>query len=117
MSKEHYPAAPEDLEGEALLEWYRVCEELDGIGRLAKTDRAIITLYCRTWAVHHAVSQHVAKFGAVIKWSNNVPGIGPWAKQMKESTAQLCKMLVQMGLTPSSRSISTAPAKTDELEF
>ena len=96
------PTPPDDLDGEALA----------STGQLAAADRALITLYCQTWAVNQQVAKHVAKFGAIIKWSNGVPGQSPWAKQQKETTAQLCKMLEQLNLTPSSR--ETAPTETTD---
>jgi P27 family predicted phage terminase small subunit len=116
MSKENQPQPPEHLEGEALLEWERICDELDQIGKLAKTDRAIIKLYCETWAVNNAVAQHVTKFGAVVKWSNGVPGQGPWYKTMKETTAQLSKLLDQLGLTPANRATKETE-QTEDIEF
>jgi P27 family predicted phage terminase small subunit len=104
------PQPPDDLDGEALLEWHRICDELAALGTLDKSDRAAITLYCQTWAINQQVGKHVAKFGSVIKWSNGVPGQSPWFKTQKETATLLIKLLDQLGLTPSSRS---APATDD----
>jgi hypothetical protein len=69
------PKPPDDLDGEALLEWHRVCDELADAGRLDKIDRAILTVYATTWAVHQSVGKHVAKFGAV---SDAYPSLGDY---------------------------------------
>jgi P27 family predicted phage terminase small subunit len=99
MTASNKPIPPEDLDGEALLEWHRIIAELEQLGTLATADRAAITLYCQTWATNQQVAKHVNKFGAVIKWPNGVPGQSPWFKTQKETTTLLSKLLDQIGLT------------------
>jgi P27 family predicted phage terminase small subunit len=91
------------LDGEALLEWERVIEEMEAAGRLDKTDRAMISIYVRTWATHQVASRHVEQFGPVIKHSNGVVGENPFFKVQKATAVMLNKMLNDMGLTPAAR--------------
>lgn len=116
MQKRNRPKPPDDLDGEALLEWERVTDELDTLGRLDTADRAILTLYCQTWAANQAVAKHVARHGPIIKWSNGVPGQGPWFKTQKETAALLRQLLSDLGLTPTSRPTTKTDAPA-ELEF
>jgi len=115
-AKSNGPKPPEELDGEALLEWERVCAELDAAGTLDKTDRAVLTLYAQTWATHHAAARAVAQHGAVIKWPNGMPGPSPFYRVMKETAAQLRGLLNDLGLTPASRKTSTA-GEEEELKF
>src|SRR5689334_9981539 len=90
------PKPPDDLDGEALLEWQRICAELQAAGRLDKIDRAIITLYAETWAVNRAATIAVNKHGAVIKYPNGIPAASPFYKVQRESAAQLRGLLTDL---------------------
>lgn len=94
---------PEELEGEALLEWHRVIEELQELGGLKAVDRATLTLWCKTWAVNYQVSQHVSKFGPILPAINKALGRSPWYQVMQETTSQLSKLAEIIGLTRKSR--------------
>jgi P27 family predicted phage terminase small subunit len=109
-TKQNRPTPPDDLDGEALLEWHRVADELDAAGTLDRTDRAILSVYCRTWAVWSAAARVVAADGPVVLLPNNWPGQSPEAKVMDASGKQLDKLLDRLGLTPSSRKRSAGGA-------
>jgi P27 family predicted phage terminase small subunit len=111
------PQPPEDLDGEALLEWHRIIAELEQLGTLAAADRAAITHHCNVWAVIQANVKHVSRFGAVIKWSNGTPGQSPWCKTMKEMIALDSKLLDQLGLTSSNRKTKATEDQPQELIF
>jgi P27 family predicted phage terminase small subunit len=102
------PKPPEDLDGEALLEWQRVLDELDTQGRLDVADRAVLVLYAQTWAVNQQATQHVARYGSVIRHHNNVIGVNPFFTVQKQTTAQLRNLLLDLGLTPSTRKAAGA---------
>lgn len=108
------PKPPEDMEGEALLEWHRVVAELAARGTLDSADRGILTVHCQTRAAHAVAAKHVAQFGPVIKWPNGVPGPSPFYKTMKECAAVLCGTLADMGLTPAARAKQKTPAAEPE---
>lgn len=111
------PIAPEELDGEALLEWQRVCDELDAIGRLDKTDRAVLMLYAETWQAWRAAAKAVAKGGSVIRYPNKTVGPSPFYKVMKELASQLRGLLNDLGLTPMSREQGGADDDDGDLEI
>ena len=116
MSDTTRPTPPENLDGEALLEWNRVCDELAELGALQKADRAALVLYVTTWAIHHEMMRHVEKHGAVVKWPNGVVGGSPYYKTSRECVAQLRGLLTDLGLTPLSRSKVKQPDKAPATE-
>lgn len=97
------PAAPEDLEGEALLEWGRVCDELAAAGRLETADRALLNVYVETWAVWRTATRHVNTYGPVVPGQNHVVGRSPFYIVQRETAAQLRNLLADLGLTPQAR--------------
>ncbi len=116
-TKANRPAPPDDLDGEALLEWDRICGDLDAAGRLDKTDRSIITLYCHRWAIYQAAMQHVVKFGPVVKHHNGVAGESPHYGVSRQEATQLRRLLADMGLTPTLRGMRASEADAGELEI
>ena len=109
------PAPPHGLDAEALAEWERVCGELETLGQLDKTDRAILTLYAQTWSINQAAAALVAQHGGhgVIKFPNGMTGQAPFYKTQKETAAQLRGLLNDLGLTPAARAAAAKPADED----
>jgi P27 family predicted phage terminase small subunit len=110
------PAPPADLEGEALIEWGRLCDDLEKAGTLATASRGVMELYCRTWATYQQNARHVAKFGAIVKHANGMPMQNPAFKVMNALSEQLRRLLIDMRLTPGSRR-TTDPAEEPPLVF
>ena len=113
----HFPEIPEDIDGESLLEWERIVKELDANGSLARTDRALITVYVETWAVHRQAARRVANEGSVLEYSNGNLGPSPYFKVMKETGVQLRRLLKDMQLTPSSRRGAEGAVEMEDLEI
>lgn len=111
------PEPPEELEGEALLEWGRICDELAAAGRLDKTDRAILVLYVEQWSGFRAATRGVTKHGAVIKFSNKNLGLSPFFKAQKEYAKALRGLLADMGLNPTARGKGTDEPEDEDLSF
>lgn len=116
-TKAKRPKPPEELDGESLLEWDRICDELEQLGTLDGIDRAIMTLHCQTWATYQSMVKAVNKYGAVIKWPNGIPGPGPFYKVMRETAALLRGTLSDMGLTPNSRGFKVEKTEAEDLDF
>lgn len=98
-----------------MLEWDRVCRELEADGR--PVDRALLTVYVQTWEIHAQVMRHVRKFGAVVKHHNGVAGASPHYKVSREVANQLRLMLAELGLTPAARGLKADGKPADDLEF
>lgn len=103
MPIKNRPEPPPEIEGEAMLEWERICIELDAAGCLEKTDRAILVLYVEAYDVYQRSMRHVRKFGPVVKWPNGIAGPSPHYKAARETSIQLQKLLADLGLTPAAR--------------
>lgn len=113
----HRPPPPPEIQGEALLEWERVCDELSAAGRLDRADRAVLCLYCQTWEIYMAAMKGVTTHGAIVKHPNGVAGPSPFYKVSRETSAQLQKLLADLGLTPAARHRMKAAAKEDDDDF
>lgn len=108
---------PPSIGGEALAEWDRVCGELAAAGGIQVADRAIIVTYCQAWAVNRAAAEHVARYGAIIKWPNGLPGPSPFYKAWRETTSLLRGLLADLGLTPATRKPADAPKDDEALDL
>jgi P27 family predicted phage terminase small subunit len=97
------PQPPEELDGEALLEWHRVIEELEAVGHLHTADRGLLTLYVQTWSANQAVAKHVAQHGPIVKFNNGVVGQSPHYKTMRETALVLATLIDKLGLSPAAR--------------
>ena len=113
-NQQNKPKPPDDLDGEALLEWHRITEELQTAGKLETIDRALITLYVKAWGVWRVASRHVEEFGPVIKYSNGMPGESPFSKVATKYYGILRGYLEDMGLNPAARK---PKANDDQEEF
>ena len=111
------PQPPEHLADEALIEWERVCDELAANGTLMKTDRAILIVYCETWATYVKATQGVVRFGPVIKYPNGITAPSPFYKVQSETANKLKGLLRELGLTPASRIGAAGEADKGDLVF
>lgn len=112
------PAPPPEIQGEALLEWERVCNELAAAGRIDKADRAILSLYCATWEIYQQAMRGVSAHGAIVKHPNGVAGPSPFYKVSRETSLQLQKLLADLGLTPAARhKVKVAAEVPEDLEY
>lgn len=104
------PKPPENFEDEALFEWVRVCDDLASLDKLATADRAVLTLYCQTWATYQKVTAHVTTYGPVLPLQNNVIARSPFYTAQRELAGELARLLVLLGLHPSARKTIVANA-------
>lgn len=103
MSAKKRPSPPSEIQGEALLEWERICDDLETSGNLDKADRAILVVYVGTWEIHQAAMRGVVAHGAVVKHPNGVAGPSPFYKVGMETGKCLARLLESLGLTPAAR--------------
>lgn len=117
-TKTNRPLPPEDLHDEALLEWHRICDELDAAGRLDKADRAVIAAYVKTWANNCAATRGVNAHGPIIKYPNGVVAESPFCKLQMSTAKLMLNYLTALGLTPAARGKGAdASAATGDLDF
>src|SRR3954470_21760702 len=100
MADPNRPTPPENLDGEQLLEWHRVCDEMEAAGCLDKKCRALLTLYVQSWAIAHECNKYVVQLGPIIRCFGQ-PRPSPFYKVWREATSTCNSLLVNLGLTAS----------------
>ena len=111
------PERPEWLDAEAQAEWDRVTVELQEMGLLSRTDRAALTAYCTAWSRWVEAEAQVKKYGTVVKSpEKGFPMKSPYLGIADQALENMRKLMVEFGLTPSSRSRIRVPAGGDEAD-
>ena len=99
------PAAPEWLDDEAKAEWERIIPDLAEMGVLSRADRPALTAYCTAWSRWVEAEGMVRKFGMIVKSpEKGFPMKSPYLSIADQALETMRKLLVEFGLTPSSRS-------------
>lgn len=102
---------PPHIQGIARREWHRVGRILAGLGLLTVADRTALEIYCLTYQHWIEAEAMVAKTNLVIKGQKQALILNPFFVASQRLAAQLQAILVEFGMTPSSRSrLSIAPA-------
>lgn len=105
------PKCPPVLQGEAKREWRRMAKKLHDAGLLSEIDGAALTTYCLTWARLMDAEEKLRTIGAVVKTPNGWLAHSPYLAIATKATEQLVRILVEFGMTPSSRSRISVPPK------
>jgi len=103
-----WPSPPEDIEGEALLEWDRICGEIErmGLGDKLYGFRAILVVYVAEWALWQKAKRHCDSEGEVVVFPNGIPGANPWQKIRKETGAMVQSLLRDLNATPATHKLA-----------
>ena len=98
------PACPPHLQGEARKEWRRIGRKLLACGLLTEIDGAALALYCQAWARWIEAEGNLVRYGTVIKAPSGYPIVSPYLSIANTAMAQMTRLLVEFGMSPSSRS-------------
>lgn len=98
------PEMPDWLSDAAKVHWPKVAEQLQAAGIITSLDAAALGLYCEAFARWKHANDQVAKFGPVVKAPSGFPVQSPFLAISNRAWDQMSKMLVEFGMTPSSRS-------------
>jgi len=109
------PTPPDHLGGEALAEWGRITGELYSLGLVTAIDRAALALYCESWGLYVQASEQLKALGGalVVEHPNGFKGPSPWLGIRDKAAEQCRRLLVEFGMSPSSRS----RAQTGQLDL
>ena len=113
------PECPDWLDDEAKAEWLRVSAELQAMGLLSTADRSALAVYCTAWSRWVNAEAQVRKFGAIVKSpEKGFPMKSPYLSIADQAMETMRKLMVEFGLTPSSRSRIRVPDgdAADELD-
>lgn len=108
------PRCPDFLTGEAALCWKRTASDLYDAGLLTTVDRDALAAYCVAFARWRQAEEYVKKKGLVIFTSlktdedgnvigGNNPIQNPYLAIANKAFDQMCKLMAEFGMTPSSR--------------
>lgn len=99
------PVMPKTLSEEAKAEWRRIVPELEDMGLIARTDRALLVRYCTVWADWCELNENLQKTGKLIKgrMGNNSLVRNPLWLMRSDAEATLSDLMKQLVLSPNSR--------------
>jgi len=98
------PECPPHLQGEARAEWERLGKKLVTWRLMTEIDQGALALYCTAWARWVEAEEALAKFGTVIKSPSGYPVQSPYLAIANKAMEQMTRLLVEFGMSPSSRS-------------
>jgi P27 family predicted phage terminase small subunit len=109
------PPAPEHLDEEAVAEWQRMGEKLHKLGLVTEIDKSALAVYCMAWSRWVEAEGKIKEFGSVmISPKSGFLVQSPYLQIANRSMEQMMKVLVEFGMTPSSRSrIHVAPRQEE----
>lgn len=115
------PDCPEHLDDEARAEWFRTAAVLLEMGLLSRADRSALTAYCTVYSRWLHAEAQVKKFGSIVKSPDKgFPMKSPYLTIADQALESMRKLMVEFGLTPSSRSrirVMDDPKARDELDL
>ena len=98
------PPCPEHLETLAKVEWGRMADKLHRIGLLTEIDGTALAMYCVAYGRWVQALEHVKTEEPVLLSENGGKYQNPWLAVSNKAFDQMAKLLVEFGMTPSSRS-------------
>jgi P27 family predicted phage terminase small subunit len=102
---------PEWLSPAAAKHWPMVAKQLRDAGVLTSLDSAALALYCEAFSRWMHANEQIAKFGPVVKAPSGFPVQSPFLAITNKAHEQMTKLLIEFGMTPSSRSrVTKAPS-------
>lgn len=102
---------PKDLDQNLHVYWNEYRPLLDGCGVLTQADITALRLLCQARFYMEEYKRELATNGAICMTPNGFPVQSPYVQLYNKAFDQLNKMLIEFGMTPSSRSKVTAIEK------
>lgn len=99
--------APDWLSAAAKEHWPVIAQQLRDAGLLTVLDVSALALYCETFARWKHATEQVARYGPVVKGAAGYPIKSPYLSIANRAQEQLMRLLIEFGMTPSSRSRCT----------
>jgi P27 family predicted phage terminase small subunit len=104
---------PVGLSPTAKKQWTAVAKNLKASGVLTVMDAQALQLYCESYALWKDAMEKIQKYGAIVKTPNGFPTQSPYLQIANKQSDFMVKMLIEFGMTPSSRSKVSIDEKTD----
>lgn len=95
---------PDFLGTQSRKEWDRIKAVFLEHKILTESDRSALIAYCSAWGRWIEAEEQIKKSGMLIKAPSGYPIHNPWLAISNKAFDQMMKLMVEFGLTPSSRS-------------
>lgn len=104
------PECPEYLDDVAKAEWFRTAAVFREMGLLTPADRTALAAYCVAYSRWVEAEAQVKRFGTIVKSPDKgFPMKSPYLTVADQALETMRKLMVEFGLTPSSRSRIRVP--------
>ena len=113
------PKCPVHLDKEARQEWRRMVKDLKPLGVLTNLDKAVFAIYCETFSTWAKATQKIQELGMIRITKNGFAEQNPYFPIANKAKEQMMKALIELGMTPSSRSrvkVSEQPKEENKKE-
>jgi P27 family predicted phage terminase small subunit len=95
---------PPYLSDAARAHWHTVAEQLREAKLLGRVDSHALALYCEAFARWRDANDQIATFGpVVVSPRSGFPVQSPYLGIANKAHEQMCKLLIEFGMTPSAR--------------
>lgn len=98
------PEKPSHLSDAAAQEWDVVAPQLHEAGLLARVDRTALAAYCQAYGRWVEAEVALKTHGTLVKSPSGFPMVSPYLTVANKAMEQMTKMLIEFGMSPSSRS-------------
>ena len=99
------PECPAFLDDVAKAQWAKMAAKLEGYGIITDIDETALAAYCEAYSRWSKAVDHIRQNGAIIEGKNSdYPIQSPYLPILTKAFMQMHTMLVELGLSPSSRS-------------
>lgn len=102
------PGRPAHLSVEAAKEWDDLAPQLHEAGLLSTIDKAALAAYCQAYGRWVEAELALQEHGVLVKSPNGFPMVSPYLTVANKALDQMSRLLVEFGMSPSSRSRVTA---------
>lgn len=98
------PEKPAHLSDAAAAEWDVVAPQLLEAGLLSTIDRTALAAYCQAYGRWVEAEVALKTHGTLVKSPSGFPMVSPYLTVANKAMEQMTKMLIEFGMSPSSRS-------------
>ena len=98
------PRCPAHLSHVARKEWRRLAKPLFDMGVLSTVDRGALAAYCQSYARWVEAEEQLKKTPALLKTPSGYVQQSPWLSVANKQLELMGRYMVELGITPSSRS-------------
>lgn len=97
------PPAPDYLDDIAREEWSKMGAKLLAAGLLTPLDESALAAYCQAFSRWRRAEEKVSQTGEIVRTPNGMLVQSPYMQIANRAHDQMMKVLVEFGMTPSSR--------------